>query len=490
MTHFPRMTRRRFVQATAMTTAIAGMGDVLAACSSSTSSNSKTITVKYWDSYVTQSPYIQNEIKLFQKAHPDIKIARTIQSGDTYDNLFALSLRSNTTPDIATIPATPTFYEQIQKNWWLPLDKWANAQWRAKFPPLALHEGSNIFNGKLYTAPTTSLAVPFQLYVNNAVFRNAGLVNSDGSIQVPRTWDDVTHAAEAINKKSGGQTYGLGFGNGTVKLLNWWLFVFLIGADCPGGPGNPDLRVGKYTFASNRNYFDWIQLFKEWKTKGYIYSDALSISDEVARAYFERGKFGMTVGGVWDQSEWTSHQFTDYSLTTLIGIQDPPQTLFPVEAGGATYAISAKTKYADEAWAWFDWLYSVDAGKRWVQMGEDLSIYPQNNNPAYNSFKPFSQYVATAKYSVTGPDTTIRNPETSYVSPQPVTPALSDVVTGYYTGQIGDLHAALSELEQKSQKALTDAIALANKQNHKVSINDYIFPDWDPSKPYITKPAS
>lgn len=486
MAYFSHMNRRRFMQATATTTALATLGDVLAACSGS-ATNSKTTTIKYWDGNITQGPYIENEIKLFQKANPAIKIARTVQSSDNYPNLYALAQKSGTVPDIAGVPLLPTFYEQVQKNWWLPVDKWADQQWRAKFPPLALHEGSNIFNGKLYSAPTTTLAVPFQLYINNAVFRNAGLVNKDGSIQVPRTWDDVTHAAETITKKSGGQVYGLGFGNGTVKLLNWWLFVFLIGSDCPGGPGDLDLRTGKYTFASNRNYTDWIQLFKEWNTKGYTYPNSMSVSDEIGRAYFEQGKFGMTVGGVWDQSEWTQHKFTDYSLTTLVTAKKQPQSLFATRPGGFSFAIASSTKHADEAWAWFDWLYSVDAGKRWVQMGEDLSIYAQNNRPEYNSFKPFAQYVATAKFSVTGPDPTIRNPATSYVAPQTVTPSMNDIVTGYYTGQIGDLHAALSEFEQKSQQAMTDAITLANQQNHKVSINDYIFPDWDPTKPYLTR---
>ena len=220
-----------------------------------------------------------------------------------------------------------------------------------------------------------------------------------------------------------------------------------------------------------------------------MYPDSLSISDEVARAYFERGKFGMTVGGVWNQSEWTQHQFTDYSLTTLIPPNASQQTMFPTKPGGQFVAISSKTKYQDEAWAWFDWLYSVDAGKRWVQMGEDISVFPQDNNPAYNTFKPFSQYVATAKYSVPGPDPTIRNPETSYVSPQTVTPAMSDIVTGYYTGQIGDLQGALSTFADKSQQAMTTALSLANQQGHKVSIDDYIFPDWNPKKAYITKSA-
>lgn len=488
--HSSRMSRRSFIQTAATTAGVATLGGALAACGSGGQAGNSGVTLTHWDTYVTQGPYIDNEIKLFEKAHPGIKIKKVSQASGDYANLFSLAERSKNVPDIAAIPTQPVIYDQVKKGWWLPVDKWAKEQWRAKFPPLALHEGSNSFNGKLYSAPFDGLVVPFQLYINNKVFRNAGLVNADGSVKVPRTWDDVTRAAEAITKKSGGQTYGLGFGNGSFNVLTWWLFVFLIGSDCPGGPGDMDLRVGKYTYASNRNYGDWIRLFKEWKDKNYFYPNSLSISDEVARAYFERGKFGMTIGGVWDQAEWSSRQFTDYSLDTLISPQEKPSSYFPTRPGGASWGITAQTKHQDEAWAWFDWLYSVEAGKRWVQMGEGISIYPQNNDPKYNNFKPFSQYIATAKYSVIGPDPTIRNPATSYVATQQISPAMGDILVGYYTGQIKDIDGALASLAQRSQAEMERAMKLANQQGHKVSIKDYIFTDWkDLTKPYITEPG-
>ena len=59
-----------------------------------------------------------------------------------------------------------------------------------------------------------------------------------------------------------------------------------------------DSRVGKWTYASDRNYADVIALLLSWKKNGYIYPNSMSISDEQARAYFERGQFGMTIGGV------------------------------------------------------------------------------------------------------------------------------------------------------------------------------------------------
>lgn len=492
MEHFNRMNRRRFIQTATAAAGATSVSGFLAACGdggSSSGSSGGPVTLNYWDWFVTQEPWIKNEIQLFQAAHPKIKINRSLQANQQYANLFSLAVRSGNTPDVAMIPQTPNYNEQVSKGWWLPLDKYATASWRSKFPGGSLHEGSNIFSGKLYSAPFSTLVVPFQLYVNHDVFRNADLVNADGSIKLPRTWDDVTHAAEQIVKKSGGQTYGLGFGNGAYDVLSWWMFIFVIGANCPGGPGDPDLRIGKYTFGTERNYTDWLTLFKEWKDKGYFYPNSISISDETARAYFERGKFGMTVGGVWDQPEWTSHDFTDYSLTTVLTPNQEPDSYFPIKPGGTNFSVSAKTKHPDEAWAWFDWLYSVDAGKRWVQMGEDLSIFAQNNDPKLNSDRHFAQYVATAKYSVSGPDPTVRNPDVSYVTPQTVKPAMADILVGYYTGQISDIHGALTEFQDKSQQALEKAIDVANGQGHKVSINDYIFSDWDVKKPYVTKPG-
>ncbi len=334
-----RFSRRSFVK-TAVTTAEAtALGSVLAACGSASGAggaSSKTVTLTYWDWWVSQTPWVNNEIKLFQQAHPNITIKKTT---------------------------------------------------KARFPEGALHEGTNMYNGKLYSAPFTGNAPWLQLYINNKVFRDAGLVNSDGSVKIPKTWDDVTHFAETITQKGAGNTYGLGFGESGGSVLQFWLHVFILGAGSPGGAYDKDLRVGKYTYGTDRNYTDFLTLFKEWKTKGYFYPNSMSISDEVARAYFERGKFGMTVGGVWNQPEWTQHNFTDYSLTTLISPTETPKGYFPVSPGasgnGVFVGISSQTKHPDEAWAWFDWLFSLDAGKRWTQVyNEDLSIFPQVNDPS------------------------------------------------------------------------------------------------------------
>lgn len=484
------MNRRHFLQAAAATT----LGGTLAACTSAPFSSSSVVTVTYWDSLVSQAPFIDNEIKLFEKAHSNIKIKKTTNLYNTYDNLFTLSVKSGNEPDVfMTSTASTPLNVQAQKGWLLPLDKLATS-WKQRFPDQSFVEGNNTFNGHIYSAPFSGHAPWLQLYIHNGIFKEAGLTNPDGSVKIPKTWDDVTLAAEAITKKSGGKVYGIGFGGGgggdpQARLLE----LFVRGAGSPGGAYDKDYRTGKYTQGTDRNYQDFISLLLEWKQRGYIYPNSASITDEISRAYFERAKFGMLPGGVWNQVEWTQHKFTDYSLVTLLSPTETPRGYFYYTPGGLMWAASGKTKHPDETMAWLDWLYSPEAGKRWTQQfNEDLSIYAANNDPKQIKFAPFAQFVATTSSIRLGPDPYTRNPANSQVVINPVSPSISDVMTGIYTGQIkqGDIASTLLDLQNRYQAALDSGIDQAIKKGVKVSHDDWVFPDWDPTKDYVTKPVN
>jgi ABC-type glycerol-3-phosphate transport system substrate-binding protein len=489
-----RLSRRNFLQAAGATGAAALLGDSLAACSSSYENG--VVTLVYWDYLVSQAPWVDNEIELFQKAHPKIRIKRVINVYNTYDNLFTLAVKSNNVPDVfaLTTGATP-LNVQAQKGWLLPLDKLAD-NWKKRFPPQSFIEGVNVFNGHIYTAQFSGNTPWLQLYIHNGLFKAAGLTNADGSVKIPRTWDDVTYAAEAITKKSNGNSYGFGFGGAAGDPQARMLEVFVRGAGSPGGAYDKDYRVGKYTHGTDRNYQDFINLMLEWKQNGYFYPDSAGISDEISRAYFERSKFGMLVGGVWNQVEWTQHGFTDYSLTTLISPTTTPKGYFYYNytpPSNAMWGVSSKTKYQEEALTWLDWLYSPEAGKRWTQTyNEDLSVYPQNNDPQQIKFKPFAEYVAIASLDLMGPSPYVRNPANAQVVINSISPSISDVMTGIYTGQIkrGDIPSVLMDLQGRYQQQLDNGISQAIQHGVKVSHDDWVFSDWDPTKPYVTKPLA
>jgi len=55
--------------------------------------------------------------------------------------------------------------------------------------------------GKLYGLPTDGYAQG--LYINKKLFREAGLVNADGSVKVPQTYQEVAEFAQIIKEKTG-----------------------------------------------------------------------------------------------------------------------------------------------------------------------------------------------------------------------------------------------------------------------------------------------
>jgi len=485
------LSRRGFLTASAALGGTA-LASALTGCSSSSSSTPPgTRTIDHWDWFVSQEPWLKQEIALFEKAHPKIKIKRTVQVSDKYPDLINLAFRGGSAPDLLMIPSTPALQEQVADGWLRTLDDYATPQWRGRFPDGNFYNGVDMVEGKVYSAPFSGQAPWLQLYIHNGLFKQAGVTNPDGSVKLPKTWDDVTAAAEAITGKSGGKAYGLGFGNVPNTSLPWWVELFVRGAGSPAGYGTDllDYRVGKWTFGSDRNYTDFVELLLEWKKKGYVYPSSMSIGDEQARAFFERGKFGMIVGGVWNQSTWTQHHFTDYSLTTLPSPTETPKAFFYYPPGGHLWALSKNTKVSDEAWAWFDWLYSPAAGQRWVESGQGLSIFPEANKNAKVTSQQFQDYIDMRQFALPMPVPAIRNPDVSKVVVPTVTPDLPDVLAGLYSGQLKDVSGALSALEDRRNKALAEGVKQAQAKGAKVSLADWVFKDWDPTKPYQNKPA-
>src|SRR5262249_61780820 len=93
-----RMSRRRFVRIAAALAGTAAFGSALAACGSSSTTNRTAITT--WDWWVSQSPWLDNEVKRFGQVHGNLQVKRTINATSTYDRLFTLAQRSGTAPDV------------------------------------------------------------------------------------------------------------------------------------------------------------------------------------------------------------------------------------------------------------------------------------------------------------------------------------------------------------------------------------------------------
>lgn len=74
-------------------------------------------------------------------------------------------------------------------------------------------------NGKIYAVPTNVYAQG--LYINKKLFKQAGLVNEDGSIKVPSTYDEVAEYSKIINEKTGAGGYAMP----TTENCGGWHFM-------------------------------------------------------------------------------------------------------------------------------------------------------------------------------------------------------------------------------------------------------------------------
>ncbi|MHA4816160.1 ABC transporter substrate-binding protein [Streptomyces aculeolatus] len=482
------LSRRSVLRAGLAGAGALGLGGFVSACSGSSSESGNTIT--HWDWFVSQEPWVENEIALFQKANSGLTVKRTVTQTDAYPDLVSLSYRSDDLPDVLMIPDTPKFNDQVNDGWYKPLNDLASEEWIRSFPAYSFVEGVNVFDGKVYSAPNfTGRGPALQVYINNKVFKDAGLTDSDGSVRLPKTWDDVSRSASIIAQKSNGSVHGLGAGNtGGISLFHW-MAPFLFPAGTPGALSDYglDRRTGEYTFSTDRNYTDFLVLLKEWMDKEYFHPDTLSWDDEVARANFANGAFGMIVGGSWNILPWRDdHKFTDYSVVSLIGPEATPKGYYQMEPGGYQIAVSSSTDKAAEAFRWFRWWNGPEASARSVQkylIG--LSVHPDANDPSGIDLKPFADYVALADTAKLVPSPAVRNPDAAAVSlPPKVTPSISDVITGLVTGEVKDLSGALQKLDADSNAGLDQAIKDAVDGGAKVTRDDYVFADWDLTTDY------
>ncbi|MBI2940215.1 MAG: extracellular solute-binding protein [Chloroflexi bacterium] len=456
------------------------------------STSGGVVTIEHWDWWVTQGPTIDNEIKLFEAAHPNIKIKKTTQVVDKYPELLQLAMKGESAPDVFLIADKPDLIDQVRQGWLLPLNQWATPEWQKQFPTASFAEGANVFGGKVYTAPFDGPAPWLQLYLNTKLFREAGLVDATGNIRAPKTWDDVRELGRTITQKGGGKYYGFGFGNKQKFILPWQLMM-VQNSGAPGGSSGYDARTGGYTWASNPAYQEWIEFFMGMKNDGSIVPNAMSMDDEMARAAFADGKFAMLIGGVWIQGGWqkTHPDFKDYTLVQLPYRGTQQDSYFYRGPGGKGFGISAKTKHPNEAWLWFEWLNSKAAAERWVKAGQGIRAFPEVNKPEYAPTPQFKAFMELAQGDIRlGPAPELLHPEMTQVKTQQTLPDIQAILEGVYTGQITDYKTALKDLEARQNAALQRAIAEAQARGVKLDPAWWRVADWDLARDYTTAVAS
>lgn len=513
----PQLTRRQFLRQLTIGAGALAAPALLAACGAATPAApaaaptaapaaggaaatvapaviNQPVTLTHWDWWVTQSPWLDNEIALFQQANPNITITRTVQSGNFAD-LLNLAFRDNSAPDVyfSNPNQLSNLIEQEQAKAISDFDDFSAFQ--ATFPNQSVWAAP--INGKFYSSPREAITSWWnQLYVHTGLLKQYGYVNDDGSAKLPATMADMLEASRLLVNESNGEVYGYGnpFSSGWTPVF-WWYNAQLSGGNLTSRNGF-DFKTGLYDWDTNPAWMELAELLVTMRDENLILPESATIDDEGIRALFAEGRYAFLPSGVWSIAGWeqTHPDFTDYTLIPPPRLNaSAPETYFyttpPVGGTGNTF-INARSANSEAAWEWFKWLHSREAMQRWVAAGQGLSLWSEDNDPALAKNEALrSLFANDTQINRLGPALTVRNPNIANVTEAGPKPDENAIVVGIFTKQISDIEGALKQLAADRNAALDQGIADAVAAGLSVSRDDYAFPDWDPTVDYTTTPA-
>ena len=455
-------------------------------------------TVQYWDYWVTQGPAIDEIIATFEAEHPDIVIEKNTIGGGPYNESLDLAMRSDSGPDVFVEPNRDNgFLDYVNQGYVYNLSQFEDSEaFREGFPNPATNfiEGSNVIEGNLYSAPFMGPAKPWlQLYINTDLYKEAGLVDADGNPVLPTTWEEFIANSRTVTEQT--DAYGTGFSVQQPWAAGWWYRV----CNYSGVPYDSllsafDYRTGEFTFASNDCYKTVLNDLVMMTDEGLIHpaSTSLSIDDEGARALFAEGEFAHLVAGEWVIAGWeqTHPDFASYTATNLPFPGGEPESYFGAGVGGHWFAINADTDVPEAAWEFFKFLHSPEAGAIWARNGNGLVLNTPQPYDEFATNQAFEYIFNSSDLVRTLPEPTIRTPALAEVQQTLIGPAPDDVMVGVLSGQITDVDAALADLDARKMQALQTGLADAQAAGVDVSMDDYLFPDWNPAENYVTAPAN
>lgn len=214
------MKKRIISKSLAVIMLIAGLGGCSIGGKQTSSGQYETsIVVGNWPtSQKTAQLEAKNAMKdNYMKKYPNIEIIPDTWSYDV--NTFLPKATSN------QLPTTyPTFFTEVKKI--AEAGYAADVTEKMKEYGYTDSIGDDIkslvsYDGKMYAVPTDAYVMG--LYVNMNLFKEAGLVNDDGTPIIPQTYDEMMETAKTIKEKTG----KAGFAIPTMKNYGGWQFMNL-----------------------------------------------------------------------------------------------------------------------------------------------------------------------------------------------------------------------------------------------------------------------
>jgi multiple sugar transport system substrate-binding protein len=433
----------------------------------------------------------------FQEAHPNITYFYDGQTWDQIASIVPIGIQNGNLHDVFSLPQSVTSPQALSQGWIRPLDDLVPdlESYKATFPPATFIEGINVFNGKTYSLPTdTNHDSGTMLLYNTKYMQQAGYDPTN----TPVSWDDFRAIAKKITTQGAGKYYGYIFGGAQLGR-----YRAIIG-DLARLAGDSylsinytgvlpieylDLRKGEYVFTDDA-FMGAVNLLLALKSDGSIFPGFLSLSAPQARAEMAQGAAGMILQGLWSIDTWHQENPTfDYS----VGMTPTPTAgkFSPLSAppgGDNQFWIYSKAVAPEVGADVLMYLTSLSGQYVWDKytgLGQP-GIRPEASLTASQTPKDVKALALGTSLFRAGPLPELRNPDVLkiYLELQTITPSFEQVAQGLMSGQLTDVKKTMQDTSDAYNKELDRAIKAAQAKGAKVTRDDFVFTNWDPTKDY------
>lgn len=381
----------------AMATAVACLALSLVACgpgSAAPSSENKDlgpvskdvkgagqVTLTVWDQNTEGAmPEVQEKLNAdFHAKYPNVTIKRTAQSFKDLKTTLKLALSSNNPPDVIQAnQGYPDMGAFVQAGMLRPLNDYEKLyKWDSYYPKNLLAFNSFSKNGKtwqgdqLFGVSQTGELIGF--FYNKSSLSNLGM-------QVPKDLNDVEKAMAAA-KKAGilPLSYGDLEKSPGIQLLG------VLQASYGGSKYVNNLVNGRSGSWTDEQTVKAAQTALDWQKKGYLTSGANGVSRDTAISDFGDGKALFTIQGNWQEQAMKQKMGDNVGFFTLNSLADHK----PATTGGEglAWAMTSKTKHADVAAAYIDFVTNKDSAKQLLQSNSMPTVLPADYTPEAGSLK-------------------------------------------------------------------------------------------------------
>lgn len=428
----------------------------------------------------------------YQQAHPNVTIQLDELPWPEINKLVPLGVQNSNAPDVFQIPQNFTGAQAVSQGWVRALDDIIPmfAQWKAAFPSGSFVNGVHVFKGKTYTFP----------FISNKTYSNLLLYNVDYLKQAgidpqakPMTWDEYRAAAKKLTQQGAGKYYGVIIEGSQTNRWGGIVSGLAQMAGASGGGGNGfaedlDWKSGEYNYTT-APYLAAIDLLLALKADGSVFPGSLSLNALQARAQFPQGVAAMMLQGPFNIEGWksTAPDFTFDLASQPVPNSGTPLPLMYGITGGYFWAY-AKSKYLDIVGDMFHYLGTEEGQATFVKIsgGGEPATFPKANQVTGIDPRITKALALFDRQMHRAPNPSVHNPDVELVNLErkTITPDFGTVVQGIYTGQLGDAKKAMQDLKDRADKELDRAIKAAQAKGAKVTRDDWVFPNWDPTKDY------